>query len=114
MKKQDQHPIWTSKIIFHIGLLISILLFEIITDGPTKFGWAIFSLIIILPISAIISFAVLLRKQYTQIVYSSLGIAFLTVIIVSLGSTLGYYGMLLAWYASWALGCGIINKLWLQ
>jgi hypothetical protein len=89
-------------------------LFEIITDGPTKFGWAIFSLIIILPISAIISFAVLLRKQYARIIYCSIGIAFLTVIIVSLGSTLGYYGMLLTWSTSWALGYGMVNKLWLQ
>ncbi|MEO2157875.1 MAG: hypothetical protein ABGX31_00910 [bacterium] len=101
-------------IIFPSGLLISILLFEIIIDGPTKFGWAIFSLIIILPISAIISFAVLLRKQYARIIYCSIGIAFLTVIIVSLGSTLGYYGMLLTWSTSWALGYGMVNKLWLQ
>ena len=98
--------------------LLSLILFMITEGGQRKFGIAIFGILILIPIGALVSFTcsinrrIQLSKQdvWPDWLPRSMPILFLltfilvaitTVSLMALGDILGFYGIVAAWLVLW-------------
>lgn len=103
---------------FPVMVLLSLILFEITEGGKNKFGIAIFGLLILIPLGALVSFSCSLfkRRQSSERVPWSgwlprrmpvlslltlFVVAVITITLMALGDVLGFYGIIAAWVVLW-------------
>jgi len=109
-------------------VLLSLVLFTNTEGGQRKFGIAIFGLLILMPLGALISVfcSFYLRIRHLELgarpkwlpqsmpllfLFIFLFIAITTVTLMGLGDTLGFYGIMTAWLVLWA-GISLALNIW--
>ena len=104
-------------------VLFSIVLFQMTEGGKEKFGIAIFGLLILIPLGALVSASCSIykiramdkytlpnwipRSMFVLIPILFILLMFITISLMAMGSLLGFYGIVSVWLVFW--GGGLIG-----
>jgi hypothetical protein len=100
------------------SIIICGLIIEAIGPGESAFAFAIFSLLILIPFSTMVTWSAALWPESTEL-WSRVRMISILIFIISLiaivtiaaGGILGFEGMMLSWIAVWLLSILIIRRI---